>query len=176
MSDHPPCPAAPRAPLSAAAAQLSSPMARSRPARSPAPAATVPEGGGAGEAQVARAGVPLVVSDRRGSPPVPSPSGFPVRCRGPGDGEIRPQLPDHRWRRLAEGLGLGPGFPRPETPRSEQRQGARRMWLSRGGGERAERTLIRDREQAKRSFALGPGGWRNPAPGLCPRLDEISAP
>lgn len=165
MSEHPPCPAAPRAPLSAAAAQLSSPMARGRPAGSPAPAAAVPEGGGAGEAQVARARVPLVVSDRRGSPPVPSPSGFPVRCRGPGDGELRSRLPDHRWRRLAKGLGLGPGFPRPETPRSERRQGARRMWLSRAGGERAERALTRTKEQAEHSFSLGPGGGETRHPG-----------
>lgn len=121
-------------------------------------------------------GVPWGVPVRHGSPPVPSPSGFPVRCRGPGDGELRPRLPGHRWRRLAEGQGLGPGFPRPETPRSEQPQGAQRMCLSRAGGERAERTLARTREQAKRSFSLGPGAWGDPAPGLCPGLDEISVP
>ncbi|CAO2633220.1 hypothetical protein LEMLEM_LOCUS22106 [Lemmus lemmus] len=121
-------------------------------------------------------GVPWGVPVRRGSPPVPSPSGFPVRCRGPGDGELRPRLPDHRWRRLAEGLGLGPGFPRPETPRSEQPQGARRMCLSRAGGERAERTPASTREQAERSFSLGPGAWGDPATGQCPGLDEISAP
>lgn len=120
-------------------------------------------------------GVPWGVPVCRGSPPVPSPSGFPVRCRGPGDGELRPRLPGHRWRRLAQGQGLGPGFPRPETPRSEQPQGAQRMCLSRAGGERAERTPARTKEQAERSFSLGPGAWGDPAPGLCPGLDEISA-
>lgn len=50
------------------------------------------------------------------------------------------------------------------------------MCLWRAGGERAERAPTRTREQAERSFSLGPGVWGDPAPEPCPGLDEISAP
>lgn len=63
-------------------------------------------------------------SDRRAPPPLPFPSGFPGALSGAGEEELRPPLPCRPRRRLGEGMGLGPGFPSPETPRSERRLGA----------------------------------------------------
>jgi hypothetical protein len=51
-------------------------------------------------------------------------SGFPCTLSRAGGGGASARLPRYPWRRLGEGLGLGPGFPRPETPRSERRRGA----------------------------------------------------
>lgn len=164
MSERPPCPAAPRTPVSTAA-QLSSPMARSRPAGSPAPGSRCPRGGrggrGAGGPGWGFPGASLFAAGLLPSPLLP---GFPCAVEGRGMGSFGPDSRAIAGAGSPRGRDWDPDS-RGRRPQGQSSHKARRECASRELGVKGlsgHRPGLRSRPSARFPWARERGGTRHP--------------